>query len=158
MRRNSTPAITSQMYRHFAVTTVVLTGLVAFFANGESHEATATSAIASQRPSPPHAAVSEQLTESDADADPGSWGSDDDGGSGQSLSDSVVGPSARLPNPFALHPGVRTRAGEEPASFDGEDDADAAVDQAPAAGAPTAGQIVAAAAASRLRSGAGGND
>jgi hypothetical protein len=158
MRRNSTPAITSQMYRHFAVTTVALTGLVAFFANGESHEATAASAIASHRLSPPHPAVSEQLTDSDADADPGSWGSDDEGDLGQSLSDSVAGSGARRPNPFALHPGSRAGTGEDPSLLDGQGGDEAAADLAPAAGAPTAGQIAAAAAASRLRSGAGGND
>ena len=35
MRRAQTSTITSQMYRHFATVTIILTVAVAFFANGE---------------------------------------------------------------------------------------------------------------------------
>ena len=41
MRRTATPAITAQMYKHFATLTVACTALVAFFANGEKQQAVA---------------------------------------------------------------------------------------------------------------------
>jgi hypothetical protein len=64
------------MYRHFAVLTLSLTGLVAFFANGENQDAAAQAA-------PPPAAAPVKAPEAKpqpeaepADSDVGSWGPD----------------------------------------------------------------------------------
>lgn len=51
MRRSMAPAIPAKLYRHFAVITVVLTLLLAMFAEGENDEAR-TDEIAAPRPQP----------------------------------------------------------------------------------------------------------
>lgn len=134
MRRNAHPAITPSMYRHFATVTVAITALLAFFANGENHQAVAANAAdepaAAQSPTP--------RLKFHRKANFGTWGEDEAMGQ----------PSSAAPahNPFALRGDEATPQTSGPQPQDGEEA------QAPAA--PTAEQIAAATAASRLRSGA----
>jgi len=54
MRRSVTPVVPSSMYRHFAVVTVLLTAILAMFAEGENRQAQAAPA-ARQAPAGPAA-------------------------------------------------------------------------------------------------------
>jgi hypothetical protein len=150
MRRASNPSITPQMYRHFAVVTVILTATMAFFASGENDQAAAAHAAQARaahvRPTPPPEPAFKQAEPAADDA--GTWGSDDGGSfGGPTMAVPSSGGSQWLPPPLAGIGNVQqaiTRAG---AADDPENEADDA--------APTAAEIAAAQAASRLRSGAG---
>jgi hypothetical protein len=80
MRRNPTPAITSKMYRDFAVTTVAITALIALFASGEKDDALAAEANPVVHMSPKAKATPKAEEVDPADGDSGSWGSDVDFG------------------------------------------------------------------------------
>lgn len=159
MRRNPTPTITPQMYRHFAMLTVELTALLAFFANGENQEA-AAAASTSEHQAKPSPAPSKLRLEMKADAGPGSWGSDDNDDFGQPMTRISANAGAWMSNPFGLSRDHRAPPGDgwRPLANEGSDDA--TPESASAAAAPSASQIAAAAAAaaSRVRSGAHGND
>ena len=142
------------MYRHFAILTVAMTALLAFFANGENQKAVAA-ASASEQPATPKAPVSKRIEVETETAETGSWGSDDSDGFGQPMMGSGAGVGAWASNPFGLARDHRSQTGAKtlPRREDGDE---AETEEAPEA--PTAAQIAAAAAASRLRSGARGND
>lgn len=150
MRRNPTPTITPQMYRHFATLTVALTALLAFFANGESQEAAATAAVPTMLVHEPRAAPPQPQLEIDTD-DGGSWGSD----ASETVQQTVIGPhfsgSRASGSPFGLD---QSRGASVGPRRDGVDESESADSSA----APTASQIAAIEAASRLRSGARGTD
>lgn len=150
MRRTSTPAITAQMYRHFAVWTVVLTGLVAFFANGEKQDAVAAETQASQ-PHPQASKPAATTPDPPVEDGGGSWGSDNTadwaGQTGSELPSSLEDPVRRRTRDDA---DLRDRVDGDQGDADG---------QAPAsAPGPSADQLAAAMAASRMRSGARGID
>lgn len=151
MRRSSTPAITPRMYRHFAVMTLVLTALIAFFANGESHQAMAAAAEVEEVPVPPAPPRTASLAESKPEADSGSWGDDSDVSFGQPMMRASAGVAGWASGSFDPR---RAEPGEPPI---GDDEAtDEAPESAPAA--PSVAQIAAAADASRRRSGSRGID
>jgi hypothetical protein len=86
MARRSSSAITPQMYRHFATVTVMLTALVAFFANGESKQAMA--AESSQQAAEQSAEKAEEHPQPAPTATPvnrGTWGNDDGGSFGRPM-------------------------------------------------------------------------
>jgi len=150
MRRAPSPAITAQMYRHFATMTVALTALIAFFANGEKQTAVAAERTAAQpaglstRPAPPP---------SEASDDTGGWGSDDGGDVGHPAGSWFSNPFAANGNgALAVAPAVPRLQDDQ------DDDPNAPVDKADAPSAPSEAEIAAATAASRLRSGAAGGD
>jgi hypothetical protein len=136
MRRAPRPAITAQMYRHFATMTVAMTALIAFFANGEKQTVVAAETTAS-RPAPAKKPALPPPP-SPASDDGGRWGSDDGGDFGHPMA-SWAAPT--------LVPAVAKLADGD------EDDPDAAGDTDTAFPVPTAAQIAAADAASRQRSG-----
>lgn len=74
--RRKTP--TTRMYRHFAVVTVAVTGLLAVFAEGENAEAIAQRGQAEllQDQAAPAGSEKEQPPKPDAQTAPGSWGSE----------------------------------------------------------------------------------
>ena len=153
MRRAPNPSITPQMYRHFAVVTVILTATMALFASGENDQAAAANAAkvaaAHERPAKPPEPAFKQA-ESTAD-DTGTWGSDDGGSfGGPTMAAPSSGGSQWLPPPLAGIGNVQQPIGKAGAADDPEDEADDA--------APTAAEIAAAQAASRLRAGAGRGD
>jgi hypothetical protein len=155
MRRNATGPITSEMYRHFATVTVALTALVAFFANGESQQAVAA-ASESHRAEPAVAKKTPIQPETDADGDSGSFGSDDNAGFGQPMTQ-AGGSGSWFSNPFGMNANRRGLAGGGSAlPFSG--DTDQPSTEGSAAAQPSAAQIAAIAAASRLRSGSRGAD
>ena len=147
MRRAPNPAITARMYRHFAVVTVLLTIMVSVFANGERQQAQAAEASAKSQ-TEQRAKPDKPIPTPSPDAaagDSGTWGSDDgDFGSPGDWAQDSLGGSASLAHPF-----------------DG-DDGDVASDQSGGSdddgGQPTAAQIAAITAASRLRSGSPDSD
>ena len=143
------------MYRHFAILTVAMTALLAFFANGENQKAVAA-ASASEQPATPKAPVSKRIEVETETAETGSWGSDDSDGLGQPTMGSGAGVGAWASNPFGLARDHRSPTDSDKTLLRREDGDEAETDEAPEA--PTAAQIAAAAAASRLRSGARGND
>ena len=148
MRRAQTPAITSQMYKHFATVTVILTVAVAFFANGENEQASAAQQAA--RSSTAHnASASAPPAFRDATGDGGGWGFDDDSNDSSTLA-APSSDSEALPPPLA---GISAPS----PSVDGSNQAKGAA-QAVDAPMPTAEEIAAAQAASRLRSGSPGDD
>ena len=65
MRPSLTPAVPPSMYRHFAVVTVLLTAILAMFAEGENRQAQAAPAArqAPSRPTEPRIVVSRQATQ-----------------------------------------------------------------------------------------------
>jgi hypothetical protein len=153
MRRAPSPAITAQMYRHFATMTVALTALIAFFANGERQTAVAAPSVAARpaapaKPTPP--------PQSDAADDGGSWGSDEGGDFGHPTSGGSSAAGSWFSNPFGAN-GSSPALAAPPAvtGLEDPDDPDAPAD---APSAPSAAEIAAATAASKLRSGAAGND
>jgi hypothetical protein len=154
MRRNPNPAITPEMYRHFAIVTVAITGLMAFFANGENQQAAAAAANRGEHRAMPQAAASKPQLEIDPDTSVGTWGEDE----GTSIVHPAIGSyasgAAPALNPFGLNRGHRTSAA--PSALGDQDSDESGSEEAPEA--PSASQIAAAAAASRLRSGARGND
>lgn len=149
MRRTANPAITPQMYRHFATVTVVLTLAVAFFANGENEQASAAQAAASRPPAEERLAKPEKPTfhraMTDARVDGGVWGSDDNEGFGQPTMEVPSSGSEWMSRPIDAMPGDDEEAGD-------------GAEKAGAPPTPTAEQIAAAEAASRLRSGSAGRD
>lgn len=157
MRRNTTGPITSEMYRHFATVTVALTALVAFFANGESHKATASASQSHRaQPAPAPKQQFEIPQDRDAGRDSGSFGSDDNDGFGQPMVEAGGGGSW-LPNPFVLSAGRPKPIVEDP-SMPHDEAGGPGAEEPSAAGQPNAGQIAAVAAASRMRSGSGTGD
>ena len=150
MRRNTTPAITSQMYRHFAVVTVSITALLAFFANGQSQQAAAANAPVSQTSRTPLADAPKPKIVVESDS--GSWGSDD---GDSAASGAVASFDEGLPNPFNLTKSRNRLAGKNPDAAEDQDRDDAVAEPgpAPAPASPSDDQVAAAAAASRLRSG-----
>jgi hypothetical protein len=138
------------MYRHFAILTVAITALMAFFANGENQKAVAAAADPGEQRAMPHAVASKPQPEIDPDPDIGTWGDDGDNLVGQPTIGSYAGAAVPAFNPFGLNRNRQTSAA--PSALD-EQDGDESESEA-----PTASQIAAAAAASRLRSGARGND
>ncbi len=144
MRRTRTPAITSQMYRHFAVVTVLLSATVALLANGGDEQAAASreaEQIRPTRPEKPHLVQAKASPSGDS----GTWGSDDSDGFGQPTMGSSFN-SSRTPSSPTEKLGPEDRA-------DGDQgDAEAAT------AGPTLAQIAAAEAASRLRSGSAAGD
>jgi hypothetical protein len=138
------------MYRHFAILTVAITGLMAFFANGESQKAVAAAADTGEH----RAVASKPQLEIDPDTDVGTWGNDEGNSAGHPASGFYAGGAAPALNPFGLNRGHRTSAA--PSALGDQDSHVAGREQAPEA--PSESQIAAAAAASRLRSGARGND
>lgn len=146
MRRAQTSTITSQMYRHFATVTIILTVAVAFFANGEDEQASAAQAAANAAAMHKAAAAPVQPTLRDATGDGNAWDIDDgDSDDGQAI-DALSPDSQPLPPP---------RVGIADAS-PSADNGDAAEAAGPTI--PTAAQIAAAEAASRLRSGSAGDE
>ena len=84
MARAYTPAITPQMFRHFAVLTVAVTAVVAFFAQGENRQAV-TEQVAQRQPpaaeaDSPAEAAPPKLARNNPAADAGAWGEDIDFG------------------------------------------------------------------------------
>ena len=79
MRRSHTPVVPPSMYRHFAVVTVLLTAILAMFAEGESRQAQAAPA-ARQAPARP-AAPSIVATRQTPPSAPDWWGVDSSSGS-----------------------------------------------------------------------------
>jgi len=161
MRRTAAPAITAQMYKHFATLTVAFTALVAVFANGEKQQAAAAETAVSR----PHEtqlqshAKSKPTPVNEGGEDTGSWGDDETEGFGQP----TVRASAQeswFSSPFGSTLERRVGLGDYPTLQDSEDGDEtpslhgAAADPA----VPTAAEIAAAAAASRQRSGASGSD
>ncbi len=144
------------MYRHFAVLTVAITALLAFFANGENHKA---AAVAAGR-EPPARALTVRPKPSlvtEAVEDPGSWGSDESDGFGEPMMISSSGGfGAAISRPFAAV-GASRAAIRDGSRLASEGSGDEPTEATPAA-APSAAQIAAAAAASRLRSGAPADD
>jgi hypothetical protein len=91
--------ISLKVYRHFAVVTLVVTALLAFFASGENREATAQAMVAVATPQKaPVAQPTRAVAFRDARKSQG-WGSDGggDGGDG-SGSAADFGPGARRPD------------------------------------------------------------
>lgn len=136
MGRASKPAITAQMYRHFATATVALTALIALFAHGENQPAAAQAAAPVARPEARPTQLEAPADSSDDDV--GSWG-DDGGDFGR--------PTTILPSSTAAW-----AAGPALAAEDREGD------KADAGAQPTAEQVAAALSASHLRSGSAGRD
>lgn len=157
MRHNPTPTITPQMYRHFAMLTVALTALLAFFADGESRQ-TAAAASTIQHQAESSRAPSKPRLEMKADVGPGIWGSDDGDDFGQPMTRISANAGAWASNPFGLNRDHRAPPGDDWRSHGNEGSDDATPESVSAAAAPSASEIAAAAAASRLRSGAHGND
>jgi len=154
MRRATNPAITSQMYRHFATVTAALTALVAFTASGEQGNAAAPIHVTKTATKVRDSAVEA----SERAVSPGSWGSDSDGDFGKPTM-SASGSGSWFANPFAS--AANNQPGDPPISqrlVSEDDPADDSATQPASAPAPTAAQISAAMAASRLRSGATGGD
>ena len=161
MRRTATPAITAQMYKHFATLTVACTALVAFFANGEKQQAVAAE-TATTRPQASSLRPQAELQPSPAlqsqtGDDTGSWG-DDTAGFGQPAADDSS--DSWFSNPFGSDFKARAAARDESSLTDSADGDEPAQAQGGSEGStgPTAAEIAAAAAASRQRSGASGND
>jgi hypothetical protein len=153
MRRAPRPAITAQMYRHFATMTVALTALIAFFANGEKQTAVAAPPVASRPATPAKPAPPPQ---SDVSDDAGSWGSDEGGDFGHPTSGTYSGAGSWFSNPFGANGNNPALAGPPAVpGLDNPDDPDA---PANAPSPPSTAEIAAATAASKLRSGAAGND
>jgi hypothetical protein len=142
------------MYRHFAILTVAITGLTAFFANGENQQAVAAAADSGEHRTMPQTVASKPQLEIDPDTDVGTWGNDEGDSVEQPAIGSYAGGTAPALNPFGLKRGHRASAA--PAALGDQDGDEPASEGAPEA--PSASQIAAAAAASRLRSGARGND
>jgi hypothetical protein len=138
------------MYRHFATVTVAITALLAFFANGESHQAVA--ANAGEQGAMPQPAAPKPRLEIHRETNVGSWADDEGEVMGQPTIGAYSSPAPR-PNPFALD-GAGVSSGSS--APDGETGGAEQTEQA--AAAPTASQIAAATAASRLRSGTRGID
>jgi hypothetical protein len=149
MRRAANPAITAQMYRHFATMTVAITALIAFFANGEKQTAVAAQPVAAlpapaaKRPAPPPSDVADNA---------GSWGSDDSGDFGQPTSPTYSNAGSWFSSPFGANGGNRAGAAPLKGLDTDPDDPNAPPPDAPAP--PSAADIAAATAASKLRSGA----
>jgi hypothetical protein len=138
------------MYRHFAVMTLVLTGLTAFFANGENHKAIAASA-AIEAPAPARPAARKALPrESTPEADSGSWRDDGDFTFGEPMMRASAGVAGW--GAGAFDPALGRRVGDDDPLHADDEEADEA------SPAPSASQIAAVAAASRLRSGSQGID
>jgi hypothetical protein len=150
MRRNATPAITPKMYRHFAVMTVALTGLTAFFANGENDKAIAAAAATEAPTAVRPAARKAPPPERERAADSESWRDDGDFTFGEPM----MRPSAGVAGwgTGAFDPALGRPVGaDDPLLADDEETDEASP-------APSASQIAAVAAASRLRSGSTGID
>ncbi|HEY7808110.1 MAG TPA: hypothetical protein VIC34_13000 [Croceibacterium sp.] len=149
MRRASNPAITSRMYRHFATVTLMLTGAVALFANGENDPTTAAHAaeghaIVREKPAKPALQPSNP-----AAGDTGTWGSDSSNGFGSPTLSAPSSDSEWMPSSLDGIKGLpRSVVGDN-----GDDDPAEAADQALSPAMPSAEEIAAAEAASRLRSG-----
>jgi hypothetical protein len=158
MRRAPNPAITAQMYRHFATMTVALTALVAFFASGEKRTAVAAQPVAT-RPATPAPAPAPPPQSDDSD-DTGSWGSDDGGDFGHPTAAAYSSAGSWFSNPFGGDGNRPALAGAPvvPGLDGDEDDSNATGEKAQAPAPPSAADIAAATAASKLRSGAAGND
>lgn len=154
MRRTPTPAITAQMYRHFAVWTVAITTLLAFFANGENQKAVAAIPEMAEQSATPPAKKAEAHFEHDTLDDSGSWGSDDVA-FGQPTLEAPVEGGSWLPNPFGLNRLNRPKPGDDQTLMESDEEA---ADSSQAAAAPTSAAIAAAAEASRLRSGSVGRE
>jgi hypothetical protein len=153
MRRNPPSAIKPQMYRHFAVATLAITALIAFFANGENHKAAAAAANASKIAAKPIPERPKPMLVAPADDSPGSWGGDVSSAFGEPMIRLSRDAGTWMPEPLASPGASRILApdGTTLASEDGGS-AEAAV------AAPSATQISALAAASRQRSGSRGGD
>ena len=142
------------MYRHFAILTVAITGLMAFFANGENQQAVAAAADPGEHRAAPPAVASKPQLEIDPDTDVGTWGNDEGNSVGQPAIGSYAGGAAPALSPFG--PNRSRRVSAPPSALDDQDGDETGSEEAPEV--PSASQITAAAAASRLRSGARGND
>lgn len=153
MRRHPNSTITPQMYRHFAMVTLVMTALMAFFADGESRKAVAAAPSVERHLPTPLPASQMSQPDIDSEAGPGSWGSDEGETDQQPKFGSYTGPSAPVSNPFGLSRSRHLSPGPPP--IESQDDTKS---PSPRPTAPTAAQIEAAADASRVRSGAAGND
>jgi hypothetical protein len=160
MRRTASPAITAQMYRHFAVVTLALTALMAFFADGEKQQALAAEAMPRHSEKLRRAAPKElgplAPTRAAADVPRGTWGSDDSGGFGQPMLH-VSSTSTWVPSP-SVYGGDARPDGAVGVPISGLDERDDAATDQTISAPPSATQIAAAAAASRLRSGSAGRD
>ncbi|MGZ3246755.1 MAG: hypothetical protein ACXU61_06705 [Croceibacterium sp.] len=161
MRRTATPAITAQMYRHFATLTVACTALVAVFANGEKQQAVAAETAASR----PHETrlkshpKSKPTPVNEGSEDTGIWGDDETEGFGHPTV-RVSASESWFSSTFGSASDRHIGRGDNPTLQDSED-----VDETPSLhgaaadpAVPTAAEIAAAAAASRQRSGASGSD
>jgi hypothetical protein len=148
MRRTQTPAVSSQMYRTFATVTVVLTVAVAFFANGDNEQASAAPAATSSVPVNKAPAVPAKPTFRDATGDGGGWGFDGDSDDSSAFA-APSSDSGALPPPFA---GI-----SDPSPSAGDGNQAKGASQAANSPMPTAEEIAAAQAASRLRSGSAGS-
>ena len=78
MRRTHTPAIPPQLYRHFAIVTIVLTLALAMFAEGENGEAARALATQQQAqvprtPTPPKLVVASSAPQPAGDSGGGGW-------------------------------------------------------------------------------------
>jgi hypothetical protein len=152
MRRKPPPAINPRMYRHFAVVTVAITALLAFFANGENHEALAAATRAQAAPDKPRAEQPKPLARQTVER-PASWGTD--------VSDSFGEPMIRPSHQWAAWKPAPVAAAVRAATLPGALGSDVSEDPRQpedAAPEPSAAQVAALAAASRLRSGSHGND
>jgi hypothetical protein len=155
MRRNPPSAIKPQMYRHFAVATLAITALIAFFANGENHKAAAAAANAGKIAAKPIPERPKPMLVAPADDSPGSWGGDVSSAFGEPMIRLSRDAGTWMPEPLAS-PGASRILGPDGTTLASEDGGSA--ETAPAVAAPSAEQISALAAASRRRSGARGND
>jgi hypothetical protein len=137
------------MYRHFAVMTLVLTGLTAFFANGENDKAIAAAAVA-EAPVAVPAAARTPAPKSEPEVDLGSWRDDSDFTFGEPMMRASAGATGWGTGTF--DPALGRPGGDDDPPHTDDENADEA------SPAPSASQIAAVAASSRLRSGSNGID
>jgi hypothetical protein len=154
MRRNPTPAITPQLYRHFATVTIILTAATAFFANGEKDQAAAADASQSRAAARAHLIQAPKpafkVSSGAEDESAGTWGSDENDGFGR--------PTMQNPANSAWTSQPLARGRDDALRREGSDDSEVPSKAAPETVGPTAAQIAAATAASRLRSGSASSD
>ena len=162
MRRTATPAITAQMYKHFATLTVAFTALVAVFANGEKQQAVAAeTAVSRPHETQAHSRMRNrsllQSTRAVRTREAGATTRLKASVSPRSASSS---PESWFSSPFGSTPERRVGLGDYPTLQDSEDGDETPSLHGAAADptVPTAAEIAAAAAASRQRSGASGSD
>jgi hypothetical protein len=150
MRRNPPSAINPRMYRHFAVVTLAITALIAFFANGENHKAAAAD-TASKIAAKPIPERPKPMLVAPEDESPGTWGGDVSSAFGEPMIRLSRGAGTWMPTPLPS-PSAQSILARDGSPLASEDRG------SPEGAAPSAEQIAALAAASRRRSGARGND